>query len=75
MDNNTVLHAHPQIRVNFFEFCKILGSEFFSSLAVLQVPELLEKLREAPGLNFHQGASKSELMGPSYDPKTEILNF
>ena len=52
--------------LDFFEFFKILGSQFFSFLAVIQVPGRLEKLREAPGMNFHQGASKSELVGPSY---------
>ena len=51
-----------------------MGYQFFISLALIQVPGLLEKLREAPGINFHQGASKSELMGPSYDQKTEKFN-
>ena len=59
------------IVVKIFDFKK-MGSQFFSFLAVIQVPGLLEKLREAPGINFHQVSSKSELMGPSYDKKMKI---
>ena len=50
----------------FFQKIIILGSHFFSFLAVIQVSGLLGKLGEAPGINFHQGASKSELVGPRY---------
>ena len=55
-------------------FFKILKFQLFSFLAVIQVPGLSEKFREAPGINFHQEASKSELVGPSYDQKTEKVN-
>ena len=49
---------------------QILKSDFFSSLAIVQVPELLKKLREAPGINVHQVVSKSELVGPSFFQKS-----
>ena len=44
---------------------------FLVFLAVILVPALFKKLRGTPGINFHQVSSKSELMGPSYDQKTE----
>ena len=47
---------------------------FVVFLAVILVPELFKKLRETPGNNSHQVSSKSELMGPSYDQKTENFN-
>ena len=41
---------------------------FLVSLADIEVHQLLNKMPEAPGINFHKVLSKSELVGPSCEP-------
>ena len=42
-----------------------IAVSIFQFLAVLQVPELLQKVREAPGINFHLVAPLTEPAWPS----------
>ena len=51
---------------------QVLRFHFCRFPTVIQVPELWNKLPEAPGINFHQVASQSELVGPSYDQNTQM---
>ena len=43
----------------------------FNFLAVSEGPGLFKKVGETPGFHFHLVSSKSEIVGPSYDKKTE----
>ena len=51
----------------------MLTSQFFTFLALIQVPGLLKNLREAPGMYFHLVAPVTEPVWPSYDQKTEKM--
>ena len=50
-----------------FKISKIQNLKFADS----RHAQLSKKVRETPGINFHQVSSKSELLGPSYDQKAE----
>ena len=47
---------------------------FLGILVVFEGSGLFRKVREGAGIHFHQVSSKSELVGSSYDKKTENVN-
>ena len=53
----------------------IVTEVFLLFWPVILVPELLKKLRETPGNNFHQVSFKSEPGCPSYDPQNQTSDL
>ena len=54
-----------------FDAFQMFKTSFSSFLIASEVPELYRKLRQTYRKNSHYVSSKSELMVPNYDKKTE----